>query len=99
MQHPFRIQEKQVVSVARLADRTQTHQSLPCRRITPGPVGRLYQDIIYLRSLGGGGSRRLSRQEVRVGLFLFRVIPPAIPDAPHVDRNGDIAARIIGRVT
>jgi hypothetical protein len=30
---------------------------------------------------------------------LFRVIPPAIPDAPHVDRNGDIAARIIGRVT
>jgi len=47
----------------------------------------------------GIGYPSLYDPSARAELAFGRVIPPAIPDTLVIDRNGDIAARVIGQVT
>jgi len=47
----------------------------------------------------GIGYPSLYDPSARMELAFGRVIPPAIPDTLVIDRNGDIAARVIGQVT
>jgi thiol-disulfide isomerase/thioredoxin len=47
----------------------------------------------------GIGNPSLFDPSAQMGLAFGRVIPPAIPDTLVIDRNGDIAGRIIRRVT
>ena len=47
----------------------------------------------------GIGYPSLYDPSAAVELAFGRVIPPALPDTLVIDRNGDVAARIIGQVT
>ncbi len=47
----------------------------------------------------GIGYPSLYDPSARAELAFGRLIPPAIPDTLVIDRNGDIAARVIGQVT